>query len=109
MVEVAIPLGDMNESFGTHLNSATSEETDLTVTGSPADGDEWAFNICRINSESTNKYPMWNYHEGDAGYTSSYFAEKPFGKITFNVPPPPTATPTPAGFTAISLDWCLFE
>jgi hypothetical protein len=104
VVEIAIPFAEMNSTAGDIANSATSGETDLEITSAPSDSDKWAFNICRINGSDL---PLWNFHTGDGA--TAYFAERPYGEITFNVPPPPTATPTPAGFSAVSLDWCLFE
>jgi hypothetical protein len=105
VLEIAIPFGDMNETYGAFLNSATSGETDLVVTGPPDNGKQWALDVCRITGDGT--LPLWNWHLGNG--TSASFSEKPYGVITFNIPPPPTPSPTQAGFAGVNDCWTIYE
>lgn len=100
VVEIAIPFAEMNSSYGDIANSATSGETDLEIYGPPGNGDTWAFDICRINGSDL---PLWNFHTGDGA--TAYFAERPYGEITFNI----SATPTPSGLTGVEIDWAIYE
>jgi hypothetical protein len=102
IVEIAIPFAEMNSSYGAIANSATSGETDLEIFGPPGNGNIWAFDVCRINNDST--LPLWNYHTGDGALSSASFAERPYGEITFSIP----ATPTPSG-TSVDIDWAIYE
>jgi hypothetical protein len=105
VVEIALPFGDMNETYGAFLNSATSGETDLVLTGPPNNGDKWALDICRITGDGS--LPLWNWHLGDGA--TAYFAEKPYGEITFDIPPPPTPSPTEVGFARVNECWNIYE
>lgn len=74
------------------LNASSVADSGLLLTGPPANGDQWLFNMSRI--ASSGNLPVWNYHAGDANPTTgagAFFAERPHGIITFAGRPVVTA------------------
>lgn len=74
-VEIAIPFSNLSQKFGAFLN-ADQGETDLELTEIPRNGNQWAFQAARVNSDST--YSIWNYHSGKS------ITMHPYGILIFN-------------------------
>ena len=71
VVEIRFPWADFD---ATH-----DDDSGLTHTSAPVNGESWFFNIGRISSDGTaeNFLPIWNYN------TTQSFANHPHGVITF--------------------------
>jgi len=82
-------------AYGTN----TQYVTGLNEVGGPDNGDQWFFNMSRINSQGDigNFLPIWNWH------SASSFALRPHGTITFQGAPAAVgAVPEPASLVLAS-------
>lgn len=92
----AADLADWMAAHGTN----TREVTGLDHLNPPVNGEEWFFNMARINGQGDvgNFLPIWNWHEGEA------FAPRPHGTITFQGGPAAVnAVPEPSSIALTCL------
>jgi hypothetical protein len=75
----------------------TSVVTGLDHLNAPVNGEEWFFNMSRINGQGDNGnfLPIWNWHEGQS------FAPRPHGTLTFAGAPGIGAVPEPASIALV--------
>ncbi|MCA9259431.1 MAG: hypothetical protein KDA61_09540 [Planctomycetales bacterium] len=85
VIEMVFPWANFNALEEITINEGTPEEevvpTGLNHTSAPVDGEQWFFNMARINGDSAtsgeNFLPIWNWHPDQS------FARRPHGTLTF--------------------------
>ncbi|RIK82198.1 MAG: hypothetical protein DCC67_07440 [Planctomycetota bacterium] len=85
------------EVWETNYATDTRQPTGLDRVAGPVTGEQWFFQMSRINGlgDIGNFLPLWNWHEGQ------YFAQRPHGTITF-LGGPASAVPEPAAVAMIA-------